>query len=67
MHGHAWQSPGIRLHTIYALTPTDEGTRLDERVRIRAPFGMKSFVRSQAASSHRTTLQKMKALLEGGA
>jgi hypothetical protein len=64
VHGHAWQSPGIRLHTIYALESTGTGTRLVERVSIEAPLILRRFVVSQARQSHKETLAKLKALLE---
>ncbi len=64
VHGHAWQSPGIRLQTIYSLERTESGTRLVERVSIEAPLILRRFVVSQARRSHKETLAKMKALLE---
>ncbi|MFO0687280.1 MAG: hypothetical protein U0900_01080 [Myxococcota bacterium] len=85
VHGHAWQSPGVYLHTVYHLEPgasapggagagrsagaagADDGpvtTRLREQVALRAPFGLRRFVTRQARDAHRTTLEKMKALLE---
>jgi len=65
VHGYAWQSPGIRLHTVYALEDVASGTRLIERVSIDAPRILRRFVVSQARRSHEETLQKMKAFLEG--
>ncbi len=70
VHGHAWQSPGIRLHTIYALEEKQDaasGTRLVERVSIEAPRILRRFVVRQARQSHEQTLAKMKVLLEGQA
>lgn len=77
VHGHAWQSPGVYLHTVYRLEPGAGGaagasgapatTRLREQVALRAPFGLRGFVTRQARDAHRTTLEKMKALLESGA
>ena len=64
VHGHAWQSPGVRLHTIYSLQATESGTRLIEGVSIEAPRILRRFVISQARRSHRQTLAEMKALLE---
>ena len=64
VHGHAWQSPGIRLQTIYVLERRESGTRLVERVSIEAPLLLRRFVVSQARQSHKETLAKMKALLE---
>ncbi len=64
VHGHAWQSPGVRLHTTYSLEETESGTRLIERVSIEAPRILRRFVVSQARQSHKQTLAKMKALLE---
>ena len=64
VHGHAWQSPGIRMQTIYALEGAESGTRLVERVSIEAPRILRRFVVSQARQSHKETLAKMKALLE---
>ncbi len=64
VHGYAWQAPGVRLHTVYALEETTSGTRLVERVSIEAPRILRRFVVSQARQSHRETLERMKALLE---
>ena len=64
VHGHAWQSPGIRLHTIYQLQTISSGTRLVERVLVTAPRILKRFVIRTARQSHEVTLAKMKALLE---
>ncbi len=64
VHGHAWQSPGIRMQTIYALEGAESGTRLVERVSVEAPRILRRFVVSQARQSHKETLAKMKALLE---
>jgi hypothetical protein len=64
VHGLAWQSPGIHLHTTYALEPAGAGTRLTETCRVDAPWPMLRFVVHQASSSHRTTLEKLKGLLE---
>ncbi len=64
VHGHAWQSPRIRLHTVYALEEVASGTRLVERVSIACPRVLRRFVVSQARRSHEATLAKMKALLE---
>ncbi len=68
VRGHAWQSPGVRLVTVYALSPGDEAgtTRLEERVFVEAPFGLRRFVVAQARRSHAVTLERMKALLEAG-
>jgi hypothetical protein len=64
VHGHAWQSPGIRLHTVYGLEDIESGTKLSERVSIDAPRMLRRFVVSQARRSHEETLRKLKALLE---
>ena len=64
VHGHAWQSPAIRLQTIYALEEAGAGTRLVERVSIEAPRILRRYVVRQARRSHKVTLTKMKALLE---
>lgn len=64
VHGLAWQSPGIHLHTTYALDARGTGTHLTETCRVDAPWPMLRFVVGQASRSHRTTLSKMKALLE---
>ena len=67
IRGHAWQSPGVRLRTVYSLSElAGGGTRLEERAFVRAPWGMRRFVVGQACASHATTLQRMKELLEGG-
>jgi len=65
VHGHAWQSPSIILHSIYALEETSRGTRLVERVSIEAPRLLRRFVVGQARRAHAETLERMKALLEG--
>lgn len=67
VHGYAWQFPSIRLHTIYALTATDRGTHLVERVSVRAPRIFRRFVINQASRAHAETLAKMKGLLEARA
>lgn len=64
VHGHAWQSPGVRLHTVYRLSETAFGTRLDERVFVRAPWFIRRFVVKQARAAHAETLERMKLLLE---
>lgn len=64
VHGHAWQWPGIRLHTIYRLEAIASGTRLVEQVSVEAPRILRRFVVHQARQSHQVTLVKMKALLE---
>ena len=65
VHGHAWQAPRIRLHTVYALEEVASGTRLVERVRVEAPRILRAFVVSQARRSHEETLGRMKEFLEG--
>ena len=67
VHGHAWQSPGIRLHTIYALSSFDRGTRLIERCRVESPRLLKGFVIRQGRAAHEETLRKMKQILEARA
>jgi len=64
VHGHAWQSPGIRLHTIYWLAEVEDGTRLVERCSVRAHPWLRPFVVSQARKAHAKTLDELKALLE---
>ncbi len=64
VHGLAWQSPGIHLHTTYQLEPEPGGTLLREHVRVEAPWLLLRFVVGQASASHRVTLFEMKALLE---
>ena len=67
VHGHARQSPGIRLLTVYSLHDAESGTRLVEQVSVEAPRLLRRFVISQARKSHQETLAKMKTLLEGEA
>lgn len=67
VHGLAWQSPGIHLHTVYRIEPKPAGLRLREQVRVEAPWPLLRFVVGQASASHRTTLHEMKALLEARA
>jgi hypothetical protein len=67
VHGHAWQSPGVRLRTIYRLAETPAGTRLTERCHVDAPALLRRFVVRQAKRAHAETLAGMKRLLEQGA
>lgn len=60
VHGHAWQSPGIRLHTVYEMADVAAGTRLVESVSIDAPRVLRRFVVAQARRAHLETLLKMK-------
>lgn len=64
VHGHAWQSPGIRLLTVYRLSEVASGTRLVEQVSVSANRLLRGYVISQASKSHLETLGKMKVLLE---
>jgi Polyketide cyclase / dehydrase and lipid transport len=64
IRGEAWQSPGVHLVTTYHLEPRGTGTRLRESVVVEAPFGLRRFVAHQASTSHRATLEGIKALLE---
>ena len=65
IHGYARQSPGVRLHTVYALEEVASGTRLVERVSVQAPRMLRRFVIAQARKSHEETLAQMKVFLEG--
>ena len=65
VHGLAWQSAGVHLHTTYRIEPEPGGLLLREHVRVEAPWLLLRFVVGQASASHRTTLFEMKALLEG--
>ena len=65
VHGHAWQSLGIRLDTVYLLEEVASGTHLVEKVSVFAPRILRGFVVSQARKSHAETLAKMKAWLQG--
>ena len=60
VHGHAWQVPGIRVHTVYQLEEIALGTRLSERVSIEAPRLLHRFVVGEARRSHQETLIRMK-------
>lgn len=64
VHGHAWQFPAVRLHTVYTLNPSESGTRLVERVTVNAPWLLRRFVTTQASRAHAETLEKLKQLLE---
>ncbi len=64
IRGEAWQSPGVHLVTTYHLEALGTGTRLRETVEVEAPFGLRRFVTHQASTSHRATLEGIKALLE---
>ena len=66
VRGHAWQSPGVRLRTDYALSPMGDGTRLEERVVVEAPRLLRGYVVRTASAAHAETLRAMKALLEAG-
>ena len=65
IHGYARQSPGVRLHTVYALEEVASGTRLVERVSVQAPRMLRRFVIAQARKSHEETLARVKGRLEG--
>ena len=64
VHGYAWQAPGVRLRTVYALSRTSEGTRIVERCSVEAHPLLRGFVVSQARKAHTKTLEEMKDLLE---
>jgi hypothetical protein len=64
VHGYAWQAPGVRLRTVYALSRTAEGTRIVERCSVEAHSLLRRFVVSQARKAHKKTLEEMKGLLE---
>lgn len=64
VHGHAWQSPGIRLKTVYSLEEVEAGTRLVERCSVRARPWLRPFVVGQARKAHAKTHDELKALLE---
>jgi len=64
VHGHAWQSPGIRLRTLYRLDALPEGTRLTERCFVDAPALLRRFVVERARRAHGETLDGMRRLLE---
>jgi hypothetical protein len=64
IRGEAWQSPGVHLLTRYQLEERGDTTRLRESVSLEAPFGLRRFVHHQARSAHRTTLERIKRLLE---
>ena len=53
VHGHAWQSPGIRLRTVYRIEAHREGTRLTERCFVDAGRLMRGFVVRQAREAQR--------------
>jgi len=65
VRAEAWQTPGIHLTTEYELADLDGGgTRLIERVSVEAPWPLRRFTIRQARAAHRTTLDRMKELLE---
>jgi hypothetical protein len=65
VRGEAWQAPGIHLTTEYELADLDDGgTQLVERVSVEAPWPLRRFTIRQARAAHRTTLDRMKGLLE---
>ena len=51
VHGHAWQSPGIRLRTIYGIEAIRSGTRLRERCFVDAGRLMRGYVVRQARTA----------------
>lgn len=67
IRGEAWQWPGVHLVTRYRLEDRGAATGLRETVTLAAPLGLRGFVRRQALAAHRTTLERMRALLESGA
>jgi hypothetical protein len=65
VRAEAWQAPRIHLTTEYELAELDRGTtRLVERVSVEAPWPLRRFTIRQAHAAHRTTLDRMKRLLE---
>jgi hypothetical protein len=62
--GEAWQWPGVHLTTRYRLADRGDKTGLREAAVVEAPLGLRGFVRRQAFAAHRTTLERLKALLE---
>lgn len=66
IQGRAWQSPGVRLHTIYTLRSVAGGTHLFESVEVAAPWILRNFVIRQADRAHGETLRRIKSLLERG-
>ncbi len=66
VHGNAWQPPRVHLLTVYKLEDYPGGTRIVERSYVEAPWYLRRYVRNQARESHRTTLARMKSLLEKG-
>jgi len=67
IRGHAWQPPGVRLTTVYTLTEAPGGTRtrLQERCRVEAPFGLAGFVLRRARHAHAAMLERLKDWIEG--
>ena len=67
VRGDAWQSPGVRLRTLYHLEALSEATtRIREEVRVEAPFGMRGFVVRQAREAHRRMLADLAAAVADG-
>lgn len=64
VEGRAWQTPGVRLRTLYQCRPHEHGTELVEQVELEAPFLLHRFVHSQARDAHLETLRALKRLLE---
>jgi hypothetical protein len=65
VRAEAWQTPGIHLTTEYELADLGyRGTRLVERVSVEAPWPLRRFTIRQARAAHRTTLDRVKELLE---
>lgn len=66
IEGRAWQTPGVRLRTVYESTPSEVGTLLVEEVDLEAPWLLHRFVHAQARDAHLETLRSLRSLLEGG-
>ena len=67
VHGNAWQSPGIRVRTVYRMQGSAGGTHLYESVSIEAPRILAGYVARKARDAHAETLARIKSFLEDGA
>ena len=63
----AYQFPAVRLHNVTRCRAEGQGTRVEERVLVRAPWPLLGYVVEQARRSHQRMLENLKALLERGA
>ncbi len=64
VHTQAYQSPKTTVDNFTTVTPEGSGTRLSERVTLRAPTPLFGYAFSQAQAAHREMLARIKHALE---